>query len=126
MEKLFEKASRDKVRFQVKVGVISTEDLWELSLESLNTIAKSLNKQVKEAAEEDFITTRSKSNAELDLKFEIVKYIIGVKLAEKAEKAARLEKAEKKAKIQGLIDKKQDEVLSAKSVEELQKELAEL
>ena len=126
MDQLFEKASRLKLRFKSTNGQLSIEDLWDLSLESLDKLAKSLNKQVKEAEEESFITTRSKANKELDLAFELVKYIISVKLTEAEEKKTRLEKAAKKAKIQEILDKKKDGALEAASIEDLEKQLAEL
>lgn len=126
MDNLFEKASRQQLRFSVGIGLITTEDLWELKLEDLNKLAKSLNKQVKEAGEEDFITTKSKANTELELKFELVKYVISVKIAEKEEKALRAEKLAKKVKIQEILDRKKDGALEAKSIEDLEAELAGL
>jgi len=122
MEK-FEEASRKQLRFKVTNGTITTEDLWDLSLESLDKLAKSLNKEVKEQEEESFIKTRTVSNKTLDLKFEIVKHIINVKLAEEAEKKTKAEKAAKRAQIMELIGKKQVETLEGKSIEELTKEL---
>ena len=41
---LFEKASKMKLRFSTTKGVLSTEDLWDLSLESLDRIAKNLKR----------------------------------------------------------------------------------
>lgn len=123
---LFEKASRLKLRFKTSNGQLSTEDLWELSLERLDELAKSLNKEVKEASEESFIKTRSKSNVELETKFEVVKRIIEVKMAEKAEKADRLAKAERKQKLQEILDKKKDSALEAKTIQELEAELASM
>ena len=45
MEKIFEYATRNKIRFPFK-GMISVEDLWELTPTNLDTIYKTLNKQV--------------------------------------------------------------------------------
>jgi len=123
MENLFIEASRKQLRFSTTSGQLNVEDLWDLSLTSLDTIAKGLNKQVKEAAEESFIKTRSAANKVLELKLEIVKYVIKVKMAEAEEKANAVEKKAKKEKLLSLIAEKQDEGLKAKSIEELQKEL---
>lgn len=123
---MFEKASRMKLRYQTNRGVISVEDLWDLSLESLDTIAISLNKKLKESQTESFIKTKTKDTTELELKFNIVKHIIDVKLSEAEARKNAAEKRAKKQKLMDLIAKKQDAELEGKSVDELMKELAAL
>ena len=123
---MFEKASRLKLRFKTSVGLITVEDLWDLSLQQLDSLAKSLNKQVKEDAEESFITVKSKANTVLELSFEIVKHVIKVKLEEAEAKKNAAEKKAKKAQLMELISQKQNEALSAKSIEELKAELESL
>ena len=123
---MFEKASRLKLRFKTSVGLITVEDLWDLSLQQLDSLAKSLNKQVKEDAEESFITVKSKANTVLELSFEIVKHVIKVKLEEAEAKKNAAEKKARKAQILELISQKQNEALSAKSIEELTAELENL
>lgn len=120
---MFEKASRMKLRYQTNRGVISVEDLWDLSLESLDTIAISLNKKLKESQTESFIKTKTKDTTELELKFNIVKHIIDVKLSEAEARKNAAEKRAKKQKLMDLIAKKQDAELEGKSVDELMKEL---
>lgn len=123
---MFEKASRLKLRFTTSKGDITVEDLWDLKLTSrngfdLDSVAKNLNTAVKESGEESFVLKRNTKNAILDLKFEIVKHIIKVKMdeAEVAEKSA--ENKSKKETILGIIANKQNEELQGKSVEELTK-----
>jgi hypothetical protein len=120
---LFEKASKAKLRFKVKNGFCATEDLWDLKLEDLDDLAKSLSKEVKESSEESFIKVRSDQNKTLELKFELVKYIITTKLKEKEDKETRVLKAQKKAQIQELIEKKELSSMEGKTLEELKKEL---
>ena len=48
---MFEIATRNKFRFPFK-GVISTEDLWDLSVESLDNVFKTLNSEMKKTKEE--------------------------------------------------------------------------
>jgi hypothetical protein len=121
---MFEKASILKLRYKVKNGNVSTEDLWDLSLEDLNTLAKSLNKQIKDAGEENFIEVKSKANTALDLAFEITKHVISVKLAEQEKKKISAEKRQKRAQLLELISQKENEALSSKSLEELRAEFA--
>ena len=44
---MFEKASRIKLRYSTNRGVLSVEDLWDLSLEQLDPIAINLSKRLK-------------------------------------------------------------------------------
>jgi len=130
MEKLFIKATRSKWRFQTTRGHISVEELWDLPLKSrinfdLDTVAKTINKQVKETEEESFITTTAK-DTEPKEKLELVKYVISVKLQEAKDKQDAQAKAERKQQILKLLAEKEVEGLKAKSKEELLKELEEL
>jgi len=108
------------------VKQMNVEDLWDLSLPSLDIIAKTLNKEVKEEGEESFIKTRTNANKTLELKFEIVKHIIKVKMEEAEAKKTAEEKKAKKELIMNLIAEKQVEGLKNKSVEELLKEVEAL
>jgi len=122
---MFEKASKLKLRFKVAVGLITTEDLWNLSLEELNTLAKALNKEVKDASEESFIKTKSADDEILLLKFDIVKRVIEVKLAELEAKKARKDRKARNQQIIALMAKKENEALEGKSLDELRSLLEE-
>lgn len=124
-EKLFETAVRNKFRFQFK-GLISAEDLWDLSLENLDSVFKGLNSQLKQVKEESLLNTKSKEDKELDTKIEIVKYIVGDKLEEHDLKLKAREQREKKQKILEILSTKQDEDLKGKSIDELSAMLNEL
>jgi hypothetical protein len=125
---LFEYASRNKVRFTTSKGVMTVEDLWDLSLESLNSIAKSLNRKIKESEEEDFINKSSKSKEDVvtQVSFELVKYIIDVKLSEKEERLAKKERSEKRERLRRALEEAEDRDLKSKSADEIKKMLDEL
>ena len=125
VENIFEFASRNKVRFPFK-GMISVEDLWDLSLTNLDSIYKTLNKQVKQSEEESLLSTKASVDTELEVQIAIVKHIVSVKLAEKeaAEKASA--KKAQKQKIMSIIATKQDEALQNSSIDDLKKMLDEL
>lgn len=125
MEKMFEYATRNKVRFPFK-GLISVEDLWDLSLTNLDSIYKTLNKQVKQSEEESLLNTRTSVDKELDVQIAIVKHIVAVKLAEQEAREKASAKKAQKQKIMAIIASKQDEALQNSSVEDLQKMLDEL
>lgn len=128
-ETMFEAASRLKLRFASQVGQLSVEDLWDLPLTSatkpnLDAIAVELNRQLK-GTEESFVST-GKKNAVLELKFEVVKHIIDVRVTENQAKIDERNRQERKAQIADLIEQKKSEGLKALSLEELEKLAATL
>lgn len=122
---MFEVATRTKMRFPFK-GLISVEDLWDLSVQNLDKVFKALNSQRKQAQEESLLHEKSSEDKVLDTQIEIVKYIVNVKLEEQDERIKAKENKEKRQKIMALMAKKDDEALENMSKEELQKLLDEL
>lgn len=122
---MFEVATREKMRFPFK-GTISVEDLWDLSVQNLDKVFKTLNSRRKEAQEESLLNMKSSEDERLETQIEIVKYIVNVKLEEHAARAKAAENREKKQKIMALMAKKDDEAMENMSREELQKLLDEL
>ena len=114
------------VQIHTSKGLLSAEDLWDLSLPSLDTIAKAVNKKLKEESEESFISAKSSANETLELKLEVLKHIIGVKLAEKEATKSRMERLAKIHQLKELAVTKANEQLASKSLEEIQKMIAEL
>ena len=98
-ENMFEVATRTKMRFQFK-GSLSVEDLWDLSVQDLDSVFKMLNSQLKQVKEESLLNAKTKEDEVLDTKIEIVKYIVAVKLEEDA---LRLQAKEKRMKKQKLL-----------------------
>ena len=124
-EKLFESATRSKMRFPFK-GMISVEDLWDLSLTNLDSVFKTLNAEVKKSEEESLLNTKSKEDEELSNKIEIVKYIVSVKLDEKKKREDAKKNAEMRQRLLEIKAKRQDAKLENMSDEDLDKALAEL
>jgi hypothetical protein len=116
---LFEMATRKKFRFPFK-GMISVEDLWDLSVQNLDTVFKALNAEAKQVKEDSLLATKSTEDTILDAKIEIVKHIVKVKLEEAEQRQEAAAKREQKRRLQELIATKQDEALQGKSIEELQ------
>lgn len=121
---VFEYATRRKVRFPFK-GQVSTEDLWDLSLENLDSIYKTLKAQVKAEQGESLLRKASPNDELLDVQIEIVTHIVNVKLAEREARQKDRERRERNARIKEIIAQKQDADLQSKSVEELEKMLDE-
>ncbi|MCM1500496.1 MAG: hypothetical protein NC124_18700 [Clostridium sp.] len=125
VENIFEYATRNKVRFSFK-GLISVEDLWDLSLTNLDSIYKELNKKSKQSEEESLLNIKTREDELLNVQIAIVKNIVSVKLAEKEAKEKASAKKAQKQKIMSIIAAKQDEVLQNSSIDDLQKMLDEL
>lgn len=125
VEKMFESAVREKVRFSFR-GLISVEDVWDLPLEDLDSIFKTLNSELKQASEESLLNTKTKENKELELKIEIIKYVVKTKLEEEKAKLEAKEKKEQKQKILEILASKKEEGLQNKSIEELESMLEDL
>lgn len=123
---MYKKASKLKLRFSTNKGNLSTEDLWDLSLEQLDAIAVKLDEQIEKSPRKSFIKTVSKGNEILELKFAIVKDIIDTKMAEQAARENQQAKSAQRQKLLELIAEKEDFELKGKSAEELRKMLNEL
>lgn len=119
---MFDKVTRLKLRFESNKGLLSVEQVWDLSLTALNEMAKGLSRQVKaaETDEEDFIGTKSNVDSELQLRFDVVKHIIGVKLKERDDSRDAAERKANNQIILELIQRKKQQELESKSVEELE------
>lgn len=123
--KMFEVAVRNKFRFPFK-GVISVEDLWDLSVQQLDSIFKTLNSQEQKAQEESLLDTRTPEDEALKTKIEIIRYIVTVKLDEAKQAERAKENRDQKQKILGILAEKQDADLRNKTPEELQAILNQL
>lgn len=122
---MFQKASRKKLRFETPLGFLSVEDLWDLPLQSgkanLDDIAKALFRRVKDQDTVSFVVKSKTQDDTLQLKFDIVKYIIDVRLAEaEVAETAKVNK-EKKQQILAIIAAKENEALMGSSLDELRK-----
>jgi hypothetical protein len=129
---MFEKAARLKLRFETPVGLISVEELWDLPLTSktgksnLDTIARDLNRKLKDTADESFVDKPTQTDSVLQLKFEIVKHVIDVLVAERDAAAVARVNREKKQEIMSLIAEKKNDQLKGTSLEDLEKMAAAL
>lgn len=116
----FKLATKHRLRIQTNKGLLSAEQLWDLSLEDLDTLAVALEAEYKESGKKSFLVKKTEKDKIAKLKFDLVLEVLNTK-SEEAQEAT--EKAEIKAhneKIIGLIAEKRDEALSKKSIKELE------
>lgn len=126
---MFEKATRQKYRFDSLKGQLTVEQLWDLPLQAkngfdLDTVAKVVNQELKGVTEDSFIETRSNPRkGELEDKLEVVKHIIATKQAENAAKLDEANRKVERERLQQILATKQAQQLEGLSVEEIQKRL---
>ena len=116
----FKQATKQKLRFQTNKGVLSVEQLWDLSLTDLDSLAVSLQEAYENSKGKSFLTKKSTKNATIKLQFDVCLDILQTKV-EETEAAKEL--AENKAhnqKILQLIAEKKDDELKGKSVKQLE------
>lgn len=129
---MFDKATRLKLRFESLVGLLHVEDLWDLPLTALKSrpnlddIARAIHRQLKNDEDVSFVHKDRKSDETIQLRFDIVKHIIDVKLAEKDALEVERVNAEKKQRILAIISQKEDEHLHEISIDDLKKMMADL
>lgn len=122
---IFEIATREKFRFPYK-GIISTEDLFDLSLENLDSIFKTLSSKNKQSQEESLLNIKSKNDEMIETQIEIIKHIVTIKQEEMKNRLQEVENRKKKQRILSIIENKQESEMENKSIEELNAMLNEL
>ena len=80
---IFKEATKKKYRWNFR-GLCTVEDLWDLNVENLDDIYKSLKKQQKDNSGESLLTTVSKEDKIIEEKIEIVKAIVIDKLQQRS------------------------------------------
>ena len=122
---MFEKAVRMKLRFNYK-GLLSVEDLWDLSVNELDKIYQKLRKEQKDLNEDSLLEKQTKESEILNLKVDLIKYIVKAKTDEVERGKERLARKLQREKIAAIIAKKQDEGLENMSLEDLKKAFEDL
>jgi len=117
---MYKQASKLKLRFQTTVGNLSVENLWDLSLENLDSLAVSLEEEYKKSGKKSFLVAKSEKDKTSKLRFDIVLDILTTKVEEANAAAKVQEDKEHNNKIIALIAEKQDESLKGKSIKQLE------
>lgn len=116
----FKLASQQKLRFHTNKGMLSTEQLWDLSLEELDALAVSLEAEHKESGKKSFLTKTSVKDKTAKLRFDVVLDVLNTKVEEAQALQEAFEIKEHNKKIIQLISEKQDESLKGKSIKQLE------
>ena len=120
---IFERAVREKTRFNFK-GLISVEDLWDLSLESLDSIYGNLSSNLDALPKKSLLSANTQQRDEIEFKQSIIKHIVETKQAEAEAVKQYKANSAKKQMILDIIAAKQNEQYQDMSIDDL-KRLAE-
>lgn len=130
---MYKFAAQKKFRFPSVRGELTVEQLFDLPLKSqtgfdLDTVARTINAQLKSESEESFVedVTSDPVKEALKTALNIVKDVIKTKQDDNAARLNKLKKADERKKILDAIAAKKDEQLTAASLEELEQKLAAL
>lgn len=117
-EKLFEMATRSKLRFPSTKGELSVEDLWDLFDKDLDVVYKNLKDQEVRSSEESLLDDAN-VDPKLTAAIGIVKYIFTTKRNERLAEKERINKKLTQRKYIDALSKKQDEAIEKMSEAEL-------
>ena len=130
---MYKFADQNRLRFPSNRGDLTVENLFDLPLKAtngfdLNSVAQAINTELKTTGEESFVedVTDDPRRKALAMSLEIVKDVIKTKQEENAARLNKMNKANERRKILDAMSAKQDQALSAASLEDLQKQLAAL
>lgn len=113
-------AAKQQFRFQTNKGLLSTEQLFSLSLKELDELAVSLELAHDQSAKKSFLTKSSDKDKVAKMKFDVVLDVLNTKAAEEEAATEAYRKKEHNKKILTLISEKQDESLKGKSIKQLE------
>ncbi len=133
---IFERATRQNLTFSSDKGPLTVQQVWQVTLLSRNNrfdlerMAQDAARDVQESSGQSFVTERaapvSKAFKEAQLRLDVLKHIIAVKLSEAKEAEAAVANRAQIARINAALSQKDDEALNAATTEELLAKRAEL
>ena len=126
---MFVDASRRQLRFDTSKGQLSTEDLWSLSLKSLDEMGIRIQDTLqpeRKSLLENPDTAATKIGNDNRLRLEIIKFVITTKQEENKAARAEGDKLRQKEFLKELLNKKKIDQLEGLSLEEIEAQLAAL
>jgi hypothetical protein len=123
---MFEKATHEAFRYPSAKGLLTTEQLWDLPLQSktgfdLDSVARVISREIKALGEESFVDdTGNKDSQCLKDCLAVVVHIINVKKTENAAAAAAATKRAERARLVELLHVRKEQDLMSKSPAEIQ------
>ena len=122
---MYKQAALLKLRFDTQVGVLSTERLFDLSMNQINELGIELESKIKSSESLGFSTVQNVDETDL-LKYKILEDVYNTKRTAQENIDKQRQIKEREQVLLKLIKEKEDENLRDKSIDELQEELKKL
>lgn len=119
---MFERAVRNKIRFDYK-GLISVEDLWDLSQTELDRIFQPLKTQLDRAEQGSLLGDKPKALDDVKFKIDILRHIATTKKEEAEKRQKALERKQQKAKLLQVLERKEESKLESMTTEQIRQAL---
>ena len=119
---MFKQALRLKIRFSSAYGQINVEDLWDLPLTKLDTLAKAAHAELEaNRTQTSFVEAKTTGNTILELRLDILKVVIADVIADRDSVKTSKARKDRKDKIAAFIAEREDSDLANMPKDELQK-----
>lgn len=126
MTNMWLEALQKRLRFEFK-GLISTEDLFDLDMSSLDVIYQKLSKELREISGDSLLDNEKADEiAWVQLKLDVVKHVFDIKKAEAEALRQKIANIEEKQRIMHIINEKENAELANLSIDELKEKLNDL
>lgn len=123
---IFLEATKQHIRFNLGNGEVTTEDLWSYSLERLDSAYSVLHRDIEASKQISLLKPKTDTGKLLELKLSVIKEVVETKLADKQAKETKALRANQARIIREKLANKKEASLDALSIEDLEKQLAEL
>lgn len=118
---MYKEAIKSKFRFSTSKGVLTTEQLWDLSKKELDELVVSLSDEIEKSGKKSYLKEETPDNILVKNKFDVALDILKTKVDEDKQRSEALERKRFNAKIDELVLKKQEIELESLPVDELLK-----
>lgn len=116
----YKEAVKQKLRFQTSKGLLTLEQLFDLSLTDLDSLAVSLQDAYENSKGKSFLEKKTLKDKGLKLQFDIVLDVLNTKAEELDEAKTAAENKAHNAEILELIADKQKALKAGKSIKQLE------
>lgn len=116
----YKEAVKQKLRFQTSKGLLTLEQLFDLSLNDLDSLAVSLQDAYENSKGKSFLEKKTLKDKGLKLQFDIVLDVLNTKAEELDEAKTAAENKAHNAEILELIADKQKALKAGKSIKQLE------
>lgn len=120
---MYKQAMREKLRFPTTKGNLTVEQLWDLTLNDLDSLVVGLGDQLEKSTVKTYIKRQTTASKRIKLQFDIALDVLQTLITEQDAATEAAEVKKHNEKIIAKIKAKQDAALDDLSIEELEKQL---